>query len=169
MRSMVGTIGVYLVMSWVGGTAAIGQVHAASAEEVVKARIDFMEDELGAPWKVLSAYVKTGKVSLAEVEKSARTIVSLTKKLPSHFPKDTGRGTLPDEATRALPVIWKDWPRFEKEVQRLAEGSERLARVARDGDKDAAIALIGPSGSYNQTKIGCAECHEAFRGPRAKR
>ena len=71
--------------------------------------------------------------------------------------------------TRALPAIWKDWDGFEKDVQRMATESEKLARLAKEGNKDAVVTMIGTSGSYGKTKIGCAECHQTFRGPTAKK
>ena len=141
----------------------------AGGEEVIKARGNFMDEQLYAEFKVLAAYVRGGKASLADVEKSAKAIANLSKQIPKHFPKDTGRPHFPDTMTRALPVIWTDWAGFEKEVQRLTEGGERLARAANAGDKDQVVELIGAKGSYNSTKIGCAECHDAFRGERVKK
>ena len=143
--------------------------HAASSEEVIKARVAFMEDELGGQWKTLAAYGKSGSGSLVDVEKSARALVDLTKKIPAHFPKDTGRGNYPDDVTRALPAVWKNWEGFQKDIQRLADESETLARLAKEGNKDAVVTMIGTSGSYARTKIGCAECHETFRGARPKK
>ncbi len=141
----------------------------AGGEEVIKARSNFMDEQLYGEFKVLAAYVRTGKGSLADVEKSAKAIANLSKQIPKHFPKDTGRGHFPDTMTRTLPVVWTDWARFEKEVQRLTEGAERLAKAASAGDKEQVMELIGPKGSYNSTKIGCAECHEVFRGERVKK
>jgi cytochrome c556 len=146
----------------------MGLSHAASGEEAIKARIDFMKDEVEIQWKTLAAYAKGGTGSLADVEKSASALAALAKKISAHFPKDTGRGNYPDNVTRSLPAIWKDTEKFQKDIQRMAEESEKLARLAKEGNKDAVIAMIGPTGSYPRTKIGCAECHESFRGARAK-
>lgn len=146
----------------------IGPSYAASGEAVIKARIDFMEKDLGDQWKILATFAKNGTGSLGDVEKSARALMELTKKMPAHFPKDTGRGNFPDNVTRALPAIWKDSDRFQKDIQRLASESEKLASLAKEGNKEAVVAMIGPSGSYARTKIGCAECHDNFRGPRPK-
>ena len=164
------------IMAFVMATAVagvtllpMGASHAASAEEVIKSRIAFMEDELGAQWKTLAAFGKSGTGSLADVEKSARAIAALSKKIPAHFPKDTGRGKYPDDVTRALPAIWTNWEGFQKDTQRLAVESEKLANLAKEGNKEAVVSMIGASGSYARTKIGCAECHENFRGPRPKK
>lgn len=164
------------IMSFVAATAVsgvtllpMGPSHAASGEEVIKARIEFMQDEMEAQWKTLAAYAKSGTGSLADVEKSARALVVLAKKVSAHFPKDTGRGNYPDDVTRALPAIWKDGEKFQKDIQRLAEESDALARLAREGNKDAVVTMIGTSGSYARTRIGCAECHDTFRGARPKK
>lgn len=143
--------------------------YAASGEEVIKARVAYMEDDIGGQWKTLAAFAKNGTGSLVDVEKSAKAMIDLTKKMSSHFPKDSGRGNYPDSATRALPAIWKDSEGFQKSIQKLADESGKLAQLAREGNKDAVVTMIGASGSYAKTKIGCAECHESFRGPRAKK
>ncbi|MCI3951003.1 MAG: Cytochrome c [Burkholderiales bacterium] len=145
-----------------------GALHAASGEEVIKARVAFMEDEMEGHWKPLAAFAKSGSGSLAEVEKNARAIAKLAKEIPKHFPKDTGRGKYPDKMTRALPAIWEDPEGFKRDIQRLVDGSEQLARLASEGKKDEVVEMIGPSGSYAKTKIGCAECHDHFRGRRVK-
>jgi len=170
MRLAVKIMG-FVVATAVSGVALLPMrsSHAASGEEVIKARIAFMKDEVEAHWKPLAAYVKSGKGSLADVEKNAIALAKLAEKIPAHFPKDTGRGNYPEKMTRALPAIWTDWEGFKKNVQELAEGSERLARLAAEGNKDAVVTLIGASGSYGKTKIGCAECHETFRGATAKK
>ena len=142
--------------------------HAASGEEIIKSRVNFMEDDIGAHWKVLAAYAKSGKGSLADVEKSAMELAKLAKKIPEHFPKDTGRGNYPDKLTRALPVIWTNWDGFEKDAQALAERSEKLAELAKSGDQEKVVAIIGKSGSYGKTQVGCAECHKNFRGAKVK-
>ena len=146
--------------------AAAANVQAASGEDAIKARIDFMQDELEAHWKPIAAFVK-GNGTLADVEKNARAISKLAGDIPKHFPRDTGRGKFPDKLTRTLPAVWEKPDEFKKATQRLIEGSERLARAASEGKKDEVLDLIGP-GSYARTKIGCVECHDNFRGPRVK-
>lgn len=144
---------------------SIGHTHAASGEEVIKTRIDFMEN-MEKHWRQIAAFVK-GKGTLADVEKHARAISKQANDIPKHFPKDTGRGKYPDKLTRALPVIWEDPEGFKQDTKRLIDGSETLARLAREGKKDEALEMIGP-GSYARTKIGCAECHDNFRGAKVK-
>lgn len=169
MRFGVSITGIAAAMIISGvASLATGRVYAASGEEVIKARINFMKDEVERQWRVLAAFSSKGKGSLADVEASSRALVKLAAKIPEHFPKDTGRGKYPDNVTRALPAIWEDWEGFKMEAQRLAEETEKLARFAREGNKDAVVDLIGPAG-YARTKIGCADCHSTFRGPAAKK
>jgi len=141
--------------------------YAASGEEVIKARINFMNDEMDKKnWRVLAAFAAKGQGSLADVEKAANALAGLAEKIPGHFPKDTGRGNYPDKLTRSLPDIWMNWDGFNKDVRVLADQSRTLARLAREGQKDAVVEMIGTSGSYNRTKLGCGECHGNFRGER---
>jgi len=147
---------------------AAGPSYAASGEEVAKARINFMEDDIGGQWKVLAAFVK-GKGTLADVEKSALALAGLSKKIQSQFPKDSGRGTVPDHLTRALPAVWTDPKGFQNAIDTLVAGSTKLAALAKAGDKDAVVAMIGESGSYSRTRVGCVECHDGFRGARVKK
>lgn len=142
--------------------------HAASGEETIKARVSFMEDDMGGHWKILAAFAKNGTGSLDDVEKNATALAKLADKIQSHFPKDTGRGHFPDKMTRALPVIWTDAEGFKKDIQILADGAQKLSLLAKAGDKDAVVAMIGTSGSYARTNIGCVECHKTFRGERVK-
>lgn len=142
--------------------------YAASGEEIIKNRVAFMEDEIGGQWKILAAFAKNGTGSLSDVEKAANELAKLSEKISGHFPKDTGRGKFPDKMTRALPVIWTDVEGFKKDIQTLSAGSNKLASLAKSGDKENAIEMIGTSGSYARTKIGCAECHKTFRGDRVK-
>jgi cytochrome c556 len=146
----------------------IGAAQAASGEEVIKARITFMQEDIGGHWKPLAAFAKGGVGTLADVEKNAMAIVALSKKIPSHFPKDTGRGKYPDKLTRALPAIWEKPEEFSKAAQGLAEGSEKLAQLAKEGKTDEVVDMIGKSGSFNRTRIGCADCHKNFQGERVK-
>ena len=145
-----------------------GAPDAASGEAAIKARVEFMKKDIGMDWDVLAAFAKEGKGSLADVEKRASARAETAKKIPDHFPKGTGRGDFSAKVTRALPEIWLDWDGFKKATAMLTEGSMKLASAAKAGDKDAAVALIGKSGRYSRTKIGCAECHEKFRGSRVK-
>jgi len=141
---------------------------AASGEALIKARVDFMKNDIGKNWDVLANFAKKGKGSLADVEKSANALTAAAKKIPGLFPKGTARGDYPAKLTRALPEIWMDWDGFKKSAEMLSNGSAKLATLAKAGDKDAVVAMIGKAGKYSKTKIGCSECHKDFRGARVK-
>jgi cytochrome c556 len=166
MRLAVKISGFALASAVLGVTLLPGPTtYAASGEEVIKARVNFMKDDVDKKnWRVLAAFAAKGQGSLADVEKAANALASLAEKVPGHFPKDTGRGNYPDKLTRSLPDIWMNWEGFNKDVRRLADQSRNLARLAREGNKDEVVAIIGKSGKYSQTKLGCTECHENFRG-----
>lgn len=169
MRFPIKLLGFVMASAALGATwLPAGTANAASGEEVIKARVNFMKDEIEAHWKPLAAYASKGKGSLADVQKNAEALEKLAPKIAGHFPKDTGRGHFPDKKTRALPVIWTKWPEFEKDAQRLADQSAKLVSLAKEGDKEAVVGLIGKSGKYSKTKLGCAECHDNFRGERVK-
>lgn len=147
---------------------ATGSPAAANGEAIIKARVDFMKNDIGKNWDVLANYAKKGTGSLTDVEKSANALTAAAKKIPEHFPKGTGRGDYPAKLTRALPEIWMDWDGFKKSAEMLSKGSAKLATLAKAGDKDAVVAMIGKAGKYSKTKIGCSGCHKDFRGARVK-
>ena len=169
MRFPIKLLGFVMASAALGATwLPAGTAYAASGEEVIKARINFMKDDVEAHWKPLAAFASKGKGSLADVEKNAEALQMLAAKIPGHFPKDTGRGKFPDKMTRTLPAVWTKWAEFEEDSKRLADQSAKLVGYAKAGDKEAVVNLIGKSGKYSQTKLGCAECHDNFRGDRVK-
>jgi len=81
MRAAVKIMGLVLVTAVSGVTLLpAGLSRAASGEEVIKTRIEFMKDEVQGHWKPLAAFAKTGAGSLADVEKNARALQILRKK-----------------------------------------------------------------------------------------
>lgn len=138
-------------------------IHAAlTGEAAIKARQDAMKSN-SSDMKVIQAFVKDGKGSAADVAKSATAIAGISKKIPSLFPKGSGRGDFPDKATRALPAIWKDMAGFEKAAATTAAEAQKLATVAKAGDKDAIAKQVAVL-----NKDGCGACHTTYRGERVK-
>ncbi|MGH6913072.1 MAG: c-type cytochrome [Geminicoccales bacterium] len=135
---------------------------ALTGEAAIKARKEAMKAN-SKDNKVIQAFVKDGKGSAADVVKAATDIAESSKKIPSLFPKGTGRGDFPDKTTRALPAIWKDWSGFEKAADTVVAEAEKLAAVAKEGDKDA-IAKQAAALSKN----GCGGCHKTYRGEKVK-
>jgi cytochrome c556 len=138
-------------------------IHAAlTGEAAIKARQEAMKTNSN-DMKVIQAFLKDGKGTAADVAKAATSIAGVTKTVPSLFPKGSGRGDFPDKATRALPVIWTDMAGFEKAAATTVSEAEKLAQVAKAGDKDAIekqVAVLN--------KEGCGGCHTTYRGERVK-
>ncbi len=138
-------------------------IHAAmSGEAAIKARQEAMKSNSN-DMKAIQAFLKDGKGTAADVEKSATSIAATTKKLSGLFPKGSGRGDFPDKATRALPAIWKDSAGFEKAAATTVSEAEKLAAVAKAGDKDAIAKQVAVL-----NKEGCGGCHTTYRGERVK-
>lgn len=162
-----GTRGRILVVACaaVAGLALMSSetIHAAlTGEAAIKARQDAMKSN-SKDMKVIQAFVKDGKGSAADVAKSATSIAESSKKIPSLFPKGSGRGDFPDKVTRALPAIWKDMAGFEKAANTTVAEAQKLATVAKAGDKDAIAKQVAVL-----NKEGCGGCHTNYRGEKAK-
>jgi cytochrome c556 len=147
----------------VAAGAALFSADSISAAMTGKAAIEARQDamkSLGKDNKAVQGFVKDGKGSAADVEKAAMSMAAAAKKLPSLFPKGSGRGDFSDKETRADPKIWSDWAGFEKAAGVLAAESTKLAAVAKTGDKGAIAKQVG--------KLGCGGCHDTYRGEKAK-
>jgi len=142
--------------------ASSGPIKAAlMGEAAIKARVAAMKDN-GKNVKAIQGFLKEGKGTAADVAKHATAIAATAKKIPSLFPKGSGRGDLSDKQTRALPAIWTDWAGFEKHAGALQTAAEKLATVAKAGDKDAIGKQVAEVGK------ACGGCHKAFRGEEVK-
>ena len=142
--------------------ASSGPIKAAlMGEAAIKARVSAMKDN-GKNMKAIQGFVKEGKGSAADVAKHASAVAATAKKIPGLFPKGSGRGDFSDKETRALPVIWTDWAGFEKASKTLETAAEKLATVAKAGDKDAIGKQVAEVGK------ACGGCHKAFRGEEVK-
>lgn len=135
---------------------------AMTGEAAIKARQAAMKSN-SKDMKVIQAFVKDGKGTAADVAKSATEIATTSEKIPSLFPKGSGRGDFPDKTTRALPKIWQDMAGFEKATAVNVAEAKKLATVAKAGDKDAIAKQVAAL-----SKNGCGGCHKTYRGEKAK-
>jgi hypothetical protein len=95
-------------------------------EEVIKARVSLWRMTSEGTEAACRIWKKwTG--SPADVDKHAMGLVNLAKKLPSHFPKDTGRGKFLDKLTRALPAIWDN----PEGLRKPSSASRKKAKSSR--------------------------------------
>lgn len=158
-------LGVFAIVATVAGAALFSADSISAAmmgEEAIKARKDAMKS-ISKDLKTIRAYVKDGKGSTQDVEEKAAAIAAIAKKIPSLFPKGSGRGDFSDKETRALPKIWSDWAGFEKAAMALETEAGKLAGVAEGGDKKMITDQTGKLG-----KAGCGGCHKVFRGEKVK-
>ena len=130
---------------------------------VIKERIEFMKKSVLGNFKVISAYAKDGKGTLAEVEKAAKGLQEASGKIPALFPKGTGRPDVDEKTTRALSKIWEDWASFEKAAKATGEHAGHVAMYAAQGNAEEVKKHAGLIG-----KEGCGACHKAFRGEAVK-
>ncbi len=142
---------------------ATSPASAADGMAVIEKRINLMKNDVLGPWKVITAFAKEDKGTVADVAKAATELGAAAGQIAGLFPKGTGRGDFDDKVTRALPKIWEDWAGFEKAAGVLVAEAATLAKTAAGGDTAAIKAQIGATG-----KNGCGGCHTPFRGEKVK-
>ena len=135
----------------------------ADNHAVIKQRIELMRKGVLGNFKVIMAFAKDGKGSMADVAAAAKGIKASAEKLLPLFPKGTGRPDYSDKETRSLAKIWEDWATFEKANNAMATHAVAIAKHAAAKDADGVKASFGMMG-----KEGCGGCHKQFRGPKAK-
>ncbi|MGY4397706.1 cytochrome c556 [Sphingomonas sp. UYAg733] len=83
---------------------------------------------------------------------AARSLARWAKTIPAMFPAGTGIAP-----SGALPAIWTDRAGFEAKATAYAAAADKLAALAKAGDKPgfaAQFAVVGKS---------CGACHDAYR------
>ena len=135
----------------------------ADNHAVIKQRIELMRKGVLDNFKVIMAFAKDGKGSMADVAAAAKGIKASAEKLLPLFPKGTGRPDYSDKETRSLATIWEDWATFEKANNAMATHAVAIAKHAAANNADGVKASFGMMG-----KEGCGGCHKPFRGPKAK-
>ena len=135
----------------------------ADNHAVIKQRIELMRKGVLGNFKVIKAFAKDGKSSMADVAAAAEGIKASAEKLLPLFPKGTGRPDYSDKETRSLAKIWEDWATFEKANNAMATHAVAIAKQAAANNTDGVKASFGMMG-----KEGCGGCHKPFRGPKAK-
>ena len=68
------------------------------------------------------------------------------------FPKGSGLGD-----TKAKPIIWENWSKFESAVKAFVRESGKLTKVAESGDIKAFAKQVRATGK------ACGGCHKNFR------
>ena len=135
----------------------------ADNHAVIKQRIELMRKGVLDNFKVIMAFAKDGKGSMADVAAAAKGIKASAEKLLPLFPNGTGRPDYSDKETRSLATIWEDWATFEKANNAMATHAVAIAKHAAANNADGVKVSFGMMG-----KEGCGGCHKPFRGPKAK-
>jgi cytochrome c556 len=130
-------------------------VSAQDAASVAKERREFMKSQ-GAALGGVKAFID-GNADAAKAADSAATLAKLSKQIPDKFPKGSGMAELPAGTTGAKPIIWTDWNKFLEVQKALAAETDKLADVAKTGDKAKIQAQFANTGK------ACGACHEKFR------
>jgi cytochrome c556 len=147
------------------GAVAIGIVAAALVLAVSASGAEDDEAIIGYRQKVMSANgANMGAISdilkfklpyEKDIAGHARAISITARMMPTAFEKPVSAGK-----TDAKPEIWKEWDDYKKDAEKLAEASDKLAKLAEGGDMKAIIAQVKEVGN------ACQHCHEEFRKPK---
>lgn len=155
-RGLMGALAMGILVGCTQDTAM-----AQSPGKVIKERRALMQSN-NKSFKMIKAFVKSGKGSAADVAAAGRQLASNAARIPGLFVKGT---SLKDGVgqTRAKPAIWVKWADFEAAAAGLKAVGENLAKVAAGGDMAAIKVAAGVIGK------SCGVCHKPFRGPRPKK
>ena len=82
----------------------------------------------------------------------ARSILQNSKMTLAMFPIGSGLGD-----TKAKPVIWENWSKFESGVKAFVRESSKLVKVAESVDMKALAKQVRATGK------ACGGCHKNFR------
>lgn len=144
MRSLLAT-GSLLVM------LAPLMLNAAEPEDIIKYRRNVMK-AIGGHTSAAGAIVQ-GKVDYkAHLAEHARALQTLTKDIPSLFPKDSDFGD-----TNALDAAWSKRADFEKAAGNVKTKVEAFAKAVQGGNQQTIAA------SFKDMGEGCKACHKDFR------
>lgn len=133
-----------------GGEAA----PKGDAPPVLKVREANFE-AIGDAFKTVRGELDKDAPDFKLIAASARDINTRAAKIHTHFPA----GTSVDDGykTEALATIWEKPEEFKAAAQKLVNESDKLAILAREGDKAAVGAQAMAMGG------ACKGCHDKFR------
>jgi cytochrome c556 len=130
----------------------VGTIAADNNADLVQKRIDMMKSQ-GPHLKPIADFLK-GAGGSENLATNAQAVADNAKTIPALFPP----GSITDKS-RALPDIWQKWDDFQAKAKDLETAAEKLAEVAKTGDK----AQIEPQ--LKAVGQACGACHKAYRGP----
>lgn len=126
---------------------------AATPQQLIEQRQANFK-QIGKAFKGVSDALKQSPADVAVMKANAATLEALSQKLPTWFPRGTGKET--GVKTEAGPAIWAKPAEFKAAADKFAAAARGL-RLASAGDP----AQIAPAaGALGAT---CKGCHESFR------
>ena len=128
-----------------------GSSSLADSKGIIKYRQNVMKATGGHMGAIVD--ILKNRLPLADhIVDHARSIQQNSKMTLAMFPKGSGLGD-----TKAKPVIWENWSKFESAVQDFERESAKLAKVAESGDMEALAKQVRATGKT------CGGCHRNFR------
>ena len=128
-----------------------GSSSLADSKGIIKYRQNVMKATGGHMGAIVD--ILKNRLPLADhIVDHARSIQQNSKMTLAMFPKGSGLGD-----TKAKPVIWENWSKFESAVKAFVRESAKLAKVAESGDMEALAKQVRATGKT------CSGCHRNFR------
>ena len=128
-----------------------GSSSLADSKGIIKYRQNVMKSTAGHMGAIVDI-LKNGLPLADHIVDHARSIQQNSKMTLAMFPKGSGLGD-----TKAKPVIWENWSKFESAVKAFVRESAKLAKVAESGDMEALAKQVRATGKT------CGGCHRNFR------
>jgi cytochrome c556 len=114
-------------------------------------------EEIGKAMKGITAQLKSGSPSLADIREHADLIARYAPQVVSWFPPGSGPET--GRRTRAKAEIWQDFETFRQRAQAFEAEAGNFHRVSRTTDVE------GMRAARAELANACKNCHDRFRGP----
>lgn len=136
---------------------AIGALLAATPAFIAAAQSDPVKERKDNRQAVRMAVgaikaVVDAKGDTKAIVAQAEEVVKLEQAFRTKFPAGSDKGE-----TKALPVVWSDWPGFEAASKATEAEAQKLAMVAATGDVAKTAEQFGALGK------SCGACHEKYR------
>ena len=128
-----------------------GSSVSADSEGLIKYRKNVMKStrsHMGA----IADILKNRLPLQAHFADHAKSIYQNSKMTLSMFPKGSDLGD-----TKAKPLIWKNWSKFEAATKAFVRESAKLVKVAESGDMKAFAKQVRATGKT------CGGCHKHFK------
>ena len=128
-----------------------GSSSLADSKGIIKYRQNVMKSTAGHMGAIVDI-LKNDLPLQAHILDHASSIHQNSKMTLAMFPIGSGLGD-----TKAKPVIWENWSKFESAVKAFVRESGKLTKVAESGDIKAFAKQVRATGK------ACGGCHKNFR------